>query len=834
MTLKPLGAPGPEPEHPFTDREPAIQAFARALDELPTLGDGHRVLDFHGVAGAGKSDLLLRRLLPMARDRKDRVCWLKLDFENREHRQRPQALFELRKQAFARFKADCPRFDLAYLIWFGKSNPQLLLNEKQFSLGAEGGLAAGILSQAGELAWTGLLPNIGTCVRRLGGSLKQWWTQRGESMLRKLADMEAHAIESELHRYLAAELSQALKVCPNDAVRARVEGRQTSERFLVVFLDTFEAFGRDAGPRTDGRTRESWVRELVQELPGALWVLLGRDRLTWQDDDDDWKDVVEARDLEEFLPADAESFLRGCGIADPALIQAITKLSALPFYLDISVKTWERLRAGVAEGGREPAPEDFAGAPDEVLDRFVRNYLDQNEKPLLCRLALARFWDRDLGLALIEHFHFGPLRDALDELKRYSFVKRPAPGRFALHELMAQALERELSPEAHRETHEFLFEYYESQLKDMTPETVDAAKQQALGEAFFHKAKIAEARECLRWLDKRSKVFIDAWAYEGILPILSEALRLARHVAEDLNTLASYKDLAITLERYGEALSTIGTTTFREEAIIVYNESVYIKLMLCENGWSECQIDLAIGFEKLGDLYFQIGEKEDIDCARRYYKESMDILINIPKIFQDYVRIDIARCMLKCADMLVLYNKDKNMEIALKLYLKSLKIFRTMTNISFEEKQRNISVVLNKCGDYYMFLESKNCMKALAYYNKCLSIRESLLSVCSMESYRDYAVILERCGTVYVELGGEANIITAVKLYIQSMGIRCRLAGSKLAQSLYDVSYLLELLESLLKILDTSPTQVDPALLEEAKRQVEAARELLDSLPASQ
>jgi hypothetical protein len=95
----------------------------------------------------------------------------------------------------------------------------------------------------------------------------------------------------------------------------------------VVFLDTYEALWADKPIKTGlgAAETDAWVRGLVASTPGVLFVILGRERLTWDRRfPDQWAGLLDDQHLLGGLSeADADAFLRQVPIADAALRRAI-------------------------------------------------------------------------------------------------------------------------------------------------------------------------------------------------------------------------------------------------------------------------------------------------------------------------------------------------------------------------------------------------------------------------------------------------------------------------------------------------------------------------------
>jgi hypothetical protein len=82
------------------------------------------------------------------------------------------------------------------------------------------------------------------------------------------------------------------------------------------------------------------VRELVKQLPEALWVICGRQKLRWEEIEPDWSNSLSQHELKALPDQSSRQFLASCGIASEPIQDAIVKGSqGVPHYLDLAVDT---------------------------------------------------------------------------------------------------------------------------------------------------------------------------------------------------------------------------------------------------------------------------------------------------------------------------------------------------------------------------------------------------------------------------------------------------------------------------------------------------------------
>jgi len=531
----------PEGPRQFTDREEFIGVFEQTVSELPS--KEYEVLVYYGVGGIGKTSLRIElcRLLeekhwPMF---PYRPMWAVLDFSTPTHRNLETALFWLRQELNRKYVVHFPSFDLANAIFWRKSRPQMPLRQDLTELEVlleDGTTFANLVSIVEEVPIVSLVPKLSKVVSKTDRLVREWWTKRDHRELYDLEEMAPAEIADRLPMFWAADLKDYLER----------EGRPA-----VLFMDTYEALWETR--RTEGSffTQDEWVRELVSHLPEVLWVITGREKLRWEEKDEDWRNYQHQHLVGGLADEDARRFLASCGITEEALQEGIVEGSkGVPLYLDLAVDTYVQVRATQQ---RDPSPSDFQGTPQDVLDRFL-HYLDRSETETLKVLSVARFWDRELFESLIEKFNPGYPKTALPELRRFSFVqKEQISGTWTIHPLMREALEGHLDAELRERVHRYLFDYHNDLLEGLESMAITDVHKLALTEAFHHGRHALATEELFEWFTTAEEVFRRAALWQFLIPLYEEFARLMedRLGPEDSNTATSINILALLYHEQG-------------------------------------------------------------------------------------------------------------------------------------------------------------------------------------------------------------------------------------------------------------------------------------------
>jgi len=536
----------------FTNRHRAKSQFLAALDK-PQDGAEYRILAWSAPGGQGKTALLeeferiLQRRNEAARSLSaPRPGFALIDFNNGGQRAIATALLSIREQlgrtGGLRF---FPAFDTACLRYMLMTQPGTDLKDLRARMFATGSDVLDWLLQAveagGELGGLihGGLPGfslLSKLTARLAGraasAVHAWWTASGTRVFADIEELPQDALLRRLPSYLGADLMDILAArrCPR----------------LVVMFDTYEALWRGYGLRDGpGAQRiDDWVRLLVQDAPGVLFVICGRDRLHWPaiDPDAHWDRVIESHTLGGLTQPDADALLRKWDVAEQPIRSRMlagawsreygevdpadnTTEAYLPFYIDLQAKTYWNIKAS----GETPKAEDFGGQQPQILARFME-HLDTETDRLLRVASYPGTLDADVLHRLADLLLGGRANADWSRLYARSLVSDERDGTRFLHDLLREALqerERRERPTLYRDTHRALFTWFAA--RSGSPDTmgVTPAQERALLAAIRHLARFDEP-EAVRWANRQMQRLDDAAHWRA----LEEACLIVLPLAE--------------------------------------------------------------------------------------------------------------------------------------------------------------------------------------------------------------------------------------------------------------------------------------------------------------
>lgn len=500
----------------FSDRAEAFTAFRQALAEQDP--EAQKVLNFWGVGGIGKSRLQheLREML-----RRDQLgISVRLDFQAPTVRRQDAGLYQLRHSLRAEHGLELPLFDIAYAVYWQRANPEVPLSASELPLLSESEILGDIVSAAGNAPVVGVVVSLVKGLDLLGKRAQRWRRVREDLDLRNLDRLDVHEILDALTFFFARDLRHAL----NEHVQR-----------CVIMLDAHEALWEDVTARGGRGDRDAWIRDLIAQTPGVLWVISSRDALKWGATDPEWcEPYLERHAIGDLPPHDRLDFLTSCGVEGPVARVIAEASNGVPFYLNVSVDHWESIRQE-----REPAAGDFGESPGDLLSRFI-GHVPQPEEELLKVLSIPRSWDRELFEVLVRRFNISFPLSRWPDFCAYSFTRQTSGGRWVMHSLMREELRRRLSDDTALEVHVAIFDFEQERTEneDLPP----SRRIESFREAVMH--GLLSQRLTADWFMREANFFMYRGLWQAMSEVIDEMEGLitdpAEHPAELLRGVGDY------------------------------------------------------------------------------------------------------------------------------------------------------------------------------------------------------------------------------------------------------------------------------------------------------
>ena len=635
----------------FVDRKVCLDNFKKAVDNIKL--NKFNVLVYYGIAGIGKTSLrkeFIKYLQEYNEGNKNQdvtlplilqqeIIWASLDLQLNKHREKSTFLVALKNDLQEEFKIDFPAFEIAHAIYWKKANPEISLRRDNYLFFEGNNVSDDIFGIVSQIPYFSIVPYVGrSLLKNLPDHLRKWWTKRGQEELKQLSEKEPLEIEEMLPYFWAQDLNNYL---------------ENTSKPAVLFIDTYEVLRENYSD--DSYSLDKWIRkELISRFSqNVLWVICSKEALRWNEIDSEWDKYLIQYEVKKLFEKYCIEYLESREITNREIQEAIFEGSkGVPYYLELSADTYDK----IVKIGEKPRPDNFGNSHQEIADRFFR-YLNSEEKNLLNVLSISHFWDYNLFKCLVQEFNIGYPTTNYEDLCYFSFVVETENGRFQMHQLMRESLQKtqeNKNPDSVKRTHEAIVKYYSNRLNRIDIKAITPEHEIALAEAFYHAKNVFGIGDLFNWFTNVLDPFYRAAFWQLITPMYEEMLQLLKtelgsdhiYVAIALNNLAElhrqngeykkalplYKQACKIFEEKGEDKKTYSTTLnnlglyYKEigeydKALLSYNKSLYISKI--ELGPQHP--DVATTLSNLAGLYESIG---DYDNAISHYMQALNIFKN--------------------------------------------------------------------------------------------------------------------------------------------------------------------------------------------------------------
>ncbi len=368
----------------FTDRDNAKEAFNRNLGDYLSGHIRFKVLTYYGVGGIGKTSLLreLQRLAKeMSGSEQKKLCCITVDFDSDSIGSAVDALYAFRQ----RWPGKCPLFEFALAKYWaaqGKSLDQIkrhVIREDSllFDLVEAGSSFADVFAPA-------------KLVKKLYSKGAEFIQRHGD-LSQRFEEIETLS-EGQLAEWLPVLLGEEIQKWLNN-----------TDNKLLLFVDGYERLLSKDRFKLGKLIGDEWLRESIGATENGLYIICGRNYLSWEDLNPEWAVFIEQHVLGELASEDANTFLMGIPVEDGVIRQSIVSAShGVPLYLDLCASIYIlKKQAG------EPVTEaDFQGTEGRVIDRFL-NYLDKEQAEAVRALSSIESFDKKLFGEITKSLNIG-------------------------------------------------------------------------------------------------------------------------------------------------------------------------------------------------------------------------------------------------------------------------------------------------------------------------------------------------------------------------------------------------------------------------------------------
>lgn len=443
----------------FTDRQQPRALFEESVKNRTTT----KIISYYGIGGIGKSRLLTV-LQQELQGYIEKPIYVTVDFEESSFRNIGEFLNVLKFQLLAKERMDFYAFDLAYAMYWARTQPGEMPMEKAQTFVEEGHILFEILDSLDGIPYANLIPKAINLMSKIPSTTKKskWWKEQGQILAAQLSTIQD----------LQTLRDILVKLWVQD-VTTHFQKRQCP---IVFFFDSFESLDLTRLPR---------VKMLMYEFPHypALFIVGSRNKLNWENTE---HTIVDEHLVGELSGADIQSFLQSCGILCKEIAclcqkrlegtaeektrqckknhEEITKkiikvTNGVPLYLDLMVDTYLQIYKE-----RMPLPTDFTVRKEEMVEQLLKHFSEQ-EMAVFELLAFPNHWDFKIVQQLFKEYNPGIPLLQINRFYEYSFIQNEQPKHIVMQQYVRQWLLEKMehrAPEYFKHVHETLFRYYEN------------------------------------------------------------------------------------------------------------------------------------------------------------------------------------------------------------------------------------------------------------------------------------------------------------------------------------------------------------------------------------
>ena len=447
----------------FTDREDPQEAFERKFKVLSeNWKKSYYVLCYYGIGGIGKTCFVnkLCRVIRGVEGNELRLLdkidcnYIRYDFgAEKSGTDKLSILLSLRKQlgeADKDFKFF--RFDSAVLLYAKRSGVSIEKDETAKALLEGNPWLDAVLSTVGTvpgIGWvSGVIQAINKSAKTVRDSVgKHMDEARYRYHLNEIDSLEMPELLKKLHEYFILDM--------------RYNMQQVATKPVIVFMDTYEKYIDTLNREISMITEDYWLRKgnrsVIRSIPGILWVITGREKLYWAEDDawgepkaegqlskmsEEEKDALAETHLEQHLlgdlcQKDATGFLKKAGITNDALCIQLYKLTnGTPLFLDICVDTYYDL----CSEGIPTEPEQFGEDLTQLISRYLSNMTNENREMTYFLACLGKWNNEDVQRIAKEATTLRWYTYAkYESFVEHSFIIKNPNGSYYMHETVRSA-----------------------------------------------------------------------------------------------------------------------------------------------------------------------------------------------------------------------------------------------------------------------------------------------------------------------------------------------------------------------------------------------------------
>lgn len=611
----------------FTDRKEPREAFYSLIELMiqeNELQPKHHVLVYYGIGGIGKSRLQ-RNLSDTLKSDYNNIPMATIDFANSMYLSPARTLLELACTFKNWHPRAFPHFFMAYALYFKKSYPNVRLSEEKLLKSDNWNLIAEAIGILDPLNFTSIIPDVVNRAYRLASKIGL--DKEAKSALNDLENLTSSEIEKKLPAFWAYDY-QKMKTKLNNELS-------------VIFFDSYEALW---GTETNDIAKfcvDSWIRELIAQLPGVLFVVFSREFIDWSEHKPEWQNALDQHLLDRLSPEDSSDFLKSCNINEEAIREKMVEVSmGHPYHLDLLVDTYYQMKAS----RQELRVEAIASNNREILVCFLK-YLKDDVIATIKLLSLVRIYDIEIFSYLLAKIPTGFPSTMFNEFNKYSFVTAIGQGVFQIHEVMRKEIVEYIDKSLYMIGNKVAGNFYANQLEK--GDYTENQKKIFIKELIYHKGQCLSKSVFFTFLNSKMLPLFKELQFQGESAYL---IGLLHEVFENLSgeklpeLYSIYIDMIMLYGDFSNSVKLLNDYLENYDFEEVLNDSTLLGMYLkkLHHQMIYCNVDILISkcmnveahisaqahLVEYNELLFLLGSlyilKGDFEQSKTWLEKSLD------------------------------------------------------------------------------------------------------------------------------------------------------------------------------------------------------------------
>ena len=412
-------------------------------------------------------------------------------------------------------KIKAPYFQLAFIIYWKKINPNIDFKEK-FPVFIEN---SDVLNEILDMiinneTFEHFLSIFAGIAKPLIKKAKEFIVKMNldEEILKELKEFEKNTDIKSFEEELPYFLGEDLKNMPTP---------------MIFLLDGYEKIYENLND-SNRIEAEKFIENFAYHIQkNSVIVIAGREKTDWGKFEIFWNEKFVYKEVTGLKNSEINELLEKSGLNDTLIKEKIIKTTkGYPFFIKLIFDYYKNTN--------EINFEEII-TQEQLIIRFIGN-LSIEETTILEYLSVCEYFDDDIYKYLLNRFNMPYSHKLYKKIKEYSFIKE-INGKYYMHDIMKEAIYKSLDSNKNL-IHKAMFEYFNKKifLKKDT---------KYISDALFHLKKFETEEKVSKWFKEIEKMLYENSKYVHLIEFISERIKYADTDEEKINYLMRLANLYI-------------------------------------------------------------------------------------------------------------------------------------------------------------------------------------------------------------------------------------------------------------------------------------------------